>query len=673
MSQSVSQRAISPAQAVEYALKLLERNPALAERQAREILKVLPDDVRAIFIVGTARRRAGDTEAARAILERLVRVQPDSAYAQHEYGLTLASLGESEAAITALRRAAALAEDLPDPWISLSDQLSLAGDAEGSARAYAEHVRASLKTPALIAAADALRENRPRDAEQMLRAHLLANPADVAALRLFGETASRLGHTDDAEEILARCVEHAPDFVGARHSYALVLFEQNKALEALAHIEHLLARTPGEAKYLALLAACHAFLGDYDRALDILRQVLAEHPRQAKVWVTYGQSLRIVGRREEAIAAFRQAIALQPGLGDAFWNLADFKTVGLGAAEVAAMRAQLADPALADEDRVHMHYALGRILEDSQDWAESFSHFAQGARLRRAAGNWDADAHTAQMETTRALFNAGFFETLPAGGCADTAPIFILGLPRAGSTLLEQILGSHPKVEATMELADMTHITARLGRAGRAGRGPDYATTVSALTGDERRALGEEYIARTQRYRTQGKPFFIDKMPGNFAHIGFIRTILPNAKIIDVRRHPMASCFALFKQLFYRGQMFSYEQTEIARYYCDYAHLMAHFDCVLPGWIHRVIYDDLVEDTEAEIRRLLAFCGLPFDAACLDFWTSARAVPTHSSEQVRQPIFRSGLERWRHYEPWLGPIHQGVQPVMPFWRQAAGR
>ncbi len=668
MIEKAAPKGISPSQAVEHALALLPQKPALAERQAQEILKVLPQDMRALFIVGAARRRAGDAQAARAMLEPLAKAQPNSAFVHHELGLALASLGESAPALAALRHATTLARDLPDPWISLSDQLALAGDAKGASAAYAEHVRAALKNPDLLAAAEALQAGKPRDAEPALRRALAENPADVAALRMLAETASRLGHYDDAEEMLARCVAAAPDFAGARHTYALVLYEQNKAADAIGHLEYLLAAAPGEAKYLALLAACHAFVGEYERAIEILQRVLAEHPGQPNLWVTYGQALRITGRRGQAVAAFRRALSVKPSLGEAWWSLADLKTEPLSQTDIAAMRAALADPALGDDDRFHIHYALGRALEDAQSWEESFAQYAQGAKLRRAQAPFDADANTAQMEVARALFTAPFFRERAEGGCADPAPIFIVGLPRSGSTLVEQILASHSRVEATMELADLIHISARLGRAGRAGRGPDYATVVTGLGPAERTALGEEYIARTRRYRRLGLPYFIDKMPSNFAFIGIIRLILPNAKIIDVRRQPMAACFAVFKQLFFRGQMFSYDQQDVARYYRDYLALMAHFDEAAPGCIHRVVYEDLVEDTEAEIRRLLAFCGLAFEADCLRFWESDRAVPTHSSEQVRQPIFRSGLDRWRHYQPWLGPMQNALATALDNWR-----
>ena len=649
-------------------MKLLNSNPALAERQAREILKVLPHDARALFIVGAARRRAGDANAARAVLEPLAKAQPSSAYAHHELGLALASLGESAAAIAALRRASELKRDSPQNWLSLSDQLTNNGDTEGAAAAYAEHVRASLKDPNLLKAADALRDGKFAVAEEVLRRHLVALPTDVAAMRMLAETVARLGRYDDAEELLERCLELAPGFVGARHNYALLLFQQNKPGEAIAHLEHLLAEAPKEAKYLSLLGASLGYIGEFDRSIEVMTRLLAEHPKQPKIWLNYGQTLRVTGRVPEAIEAFRHVIALNPRMGEAYWSLADLKTLRFSNAEVAAMRTQLADGALGAEDRLNLHYALGKALEDGGLWEESFQHYAHGAKLRRAMLPHDPDQNTAWVERCKALFTREFFASRAEDGSPDPAPIFVVGLPRSGSTLIEQILGSHSMVEATMELPEIIHLVGRLGRDGRKNEELDYPEVTARLSAEARAALGAGFIARTRRYRKLGRAFFIDKMPSNFFHIGLIRLMLPQAKIIEVRRHPMAACFSAFKQHFFRGQNFSYDLGDLGRYYCDYVALMAHFDSALPGRIHRVIYEDLIEDTQPEVHRLLDYCGLDFEEGCVRFWESARAVPTHSSEQVRRPIFREGLEQWRNYEPWLKPLRVALGPVFETWR-----
>ena len=312
-------------------------------------------------------------------------------------------------------------------------------------------------------------------------------------------------------------------------------------------------------------------------------------------------------------------------------------------------------------------FALGKALEDAGEWAGSFEHYQAGNALRRERLSYDADETTAHVARSKALFTPAFFAGRSGAGSPAPDPIFVIGLPRSGSTLVEQILSSHSKVEGTMELPDIASIARRLGGERREGEEPAYPGVLADLTPEQLKALGEEYLERTRIQRKTGRPLFIDKMPNNFAHIGLIHLILPNAKIVDVRRHPLACCFSGFKQHFARGQGFTYDLTDIGRYYADYAALMAHVDAVLPGRAHRVIYEQLVEDPETEIRRLLAYCGLEFEPACLSFHETARPVRTASSEQVRQPLYRDGLDQWRHYEPWLGPLKAALGRTLETW------
>ncbi|HEY5070425.1 MAG TPA: sulfotransferase [Caulobacteraceae bacterium] len=654
--------------ALDHAWRLLPTHPILAERQALEILGAVPGDPRAVLILGAARRRKGDPLGARAVLAPLAVAQPASAGAHHELALTLAALGETDQAIAALRRAVALKPDMPDAWRSLGDLLTLAGDTAGADGAYARHIRASVNDPALMAAATALCEDRLAVAERLLRDHLKAFPTDVAAIRMLAETGTRLGRYGDAELLLARCLELSPSFIGARHNYAIVLYRQQKAALAIPQIESLLAHEPRDPAYRNLMAACLGLVGEYARAIEIYEGVLGEYPEQPKIWLAYGHALRTAGRRKEGVAAYNRCIAMAPGLGEAYWSLANLKTVRFSPAEEAAMRAQLEASGASAEDRLHLHYALGKALEDAGDYAASFGHYAQGARLRREQAPYDAEATTAQLGRARALFTARFFAARAGAGSPSTAPVFIVGLPRSGSTLVEQILASHSAVEGTMELPEIVAMARDLGRRGTKGVGAVYPEILAELDATQLGAMGEEFLAATRIQRKLGRPFFIDKMPNNFQHIGFIKLILPEAKIVDARRSPMAACFSAFKQHFARGQAFSYDLADLGRYYRDYVDLMAHFDEVLPGKVHRVIYEDLVEDTEAEVRRLLAWCGLPFEAACLRFWENERAVRTASSEQVRTPIFREGLEQWRHYEPWLGPLAKALGPALEGWR-----
>jgi tetratricopeptide (TPR) repeat protein len=650
--------------ALDRAAKLLAVNPALAERQAEEILKVVPNDPRAVLMVGMARRRRGDAAGARAVLEPLALAQPRSAQTHLELGLVLAALARGDEALHALRRAVALKRDLAEGWRAIGDLLTARGDPGGADAAYAQHIRAAVTDPRLMAAADALCEDRLSVAEQLLREHLKDHPTDVAAMRLLGETGTRLGRYGDVELLLTRALELAPSFSAARYNLAIVLYRQQKGAEALPHLERLLANEPNEPNYRNLMAACLGLVGEYQRAIELYDALLTEFPAQPKIWLSYGHALRTAGRRNEAIAAYNRCIEQAPAMGETWWSLANLKTVPFTSGQEEAMRRHLAADGLPPEDRLHFHYALGKALEDRGELAGSFDHYAEGARLRRSERPYEAAENHEQMLRAKALFTRAFFEERAAAGSSAADPIFVVGLPRAGSTLIEQILASHSAVEGTMELPDIAALARRLGKPGSKTEGPRYPEALADLDPAVLAPLGDEYIERTRIHRKRGRPFFIDKMPNNLHHVGLIRLILPNAKIIDARRGAMASCFSAFKQLFARGHAFSYDLTDLGLYYRDYVELMAHFDAVLPGRICRVVYEDMVEDTEGQVRRLLDYCGLPFEEGCLRFHENDRPVRTASSEQVRQPIFREGLEQWRRYEPWLGPLAAALGPEL---------
>jgi tetratricopeptide (TPR) repeat protein len=658
----------SQAALIERAATLLATDPAQAGRQAETILKVSPNDPRALLILGSARRRLGDVRGARAVLAPLARAYPRAANTQYELGLALSQLGEPGAA-AALRQATALNRDLADAWRALGDILFREGDAPGAEQAYAEHRRAAVTDPALKPAAQALFDGDVVRAETLLRAYVTAHLDDLTATRMLAEVYLRQARYGDAEVLLAHCLAHDPGHDGARFSYTDALFRQQKAPQAIVEVERLLADGPKDPAYLNLWAACLALVGEDVRVIEIYEDLLTDFPRQPRLWLNYGHTLRAVGRREDAVAAYKQSLTLAPGLGDAYWSLANLKVAALDTADESAMTAALARADLAADDRLHLHYALGKALEDRGQHAASFEHYALGAAIRRRETPYDADATTAQLRQSQALFSREFFAARPNMGSASGAPIFIVGLPRSGSTLVEQILASHSAVEGTMELPDIGLAANSLGY-GHVG-GASYPDGLARLDANALSALGESFIETTGVHRKLGRPFFIDKMPNNFQHLGLIQLILPRAKIIDVRRHPLGSCFSAFKQHFAQGQAFSYDLIDLGRYYRDYVELMAHFDAVLPGRVCRVIYEDLVEDTEGEVRRLLDHCGLPFEAACLKFYENDRAVRTVSSEQVRRPIFRGGLDQWRAYEPWLGPLKTALGPALEDWRDEA--
>jgi tetratricopeptide (TPR) repeat protein len=650
--------------ALAHAAKLLDADPVLAAEQAREILKVVPDQPVATVILGAALRAQGDPTGAIAILAPLAGQHPDWVSPHYELGLALGAAGRAIEATAALRRAVTIQPAMADAWRALGDHLTAAGDRHGADEAYARHIRAATRDPRLLEPAAALCEGRIAVAEQLLREHLKKFPTDVAAIRMLAEVAARLGRFRDSETLLHRCLELAPRFDAARHNLAVVLHRQNRPAEALGEVETLLASDPANVGARNLKAAILARIGDLAGSTEIYEQVLRDHPQQPKVWHSYGHSLKTGGRTREAVEAYRRSLALTPGFGEAYWSLANLKTFRFAPADVEAMLAQLARPDLTVEDRFHFHFALGKAFEDAADYARSFEHYAEGNRLRRSVIDYDAEELTDRVRRSKSLFTAPFFAERAGQGSPAPDPIFVVGLPRSGSTLVEQILSSHSQVEGTMELPDIGTIARGLSGRKRKGDPPAYPEVLERLGADELRELGERYLEQTRIQRRTAAPFFVDKMPNNWEHIGLIHLILPNARIVDARRHPMSCCFSAFKQHFARGQRFSYSLDELGRYYRDYVELTAHFDAVLPGRVHRVVYERMVSETESEVRRLLDYCGLPFEEGCLRFYENERAVRTASSEQVRQPIYRDALEQWTHFEPWLGALAPHLGPAL---------
>jgi tetratricopeptide (TPR) repeat protein len=650
--------------AVRNAARLLQTDPALAAEQAAEILKSVPNQPLAMLLLGVARRTAGDAAGAMQVLEPLLVMHPQWALAHYELALALGGMERAAEALGALRRAVELKPDLADAWRALGDQLTIAGDRQGADAAYAQNIKASTKDPNLLMAAAALCENRIPQAEALLRAHLKKYPTDVAAIRMFAEVAARLQRYLDAEKLLERCLELAPSFSGARHNYAIVLHRQNRPEAALREIDALLAADPHNPGYSNLKAAILARIGELDDSIEIYAAVLASHSQHPKIWMSYGHALKTKGREAESIDAYRKSIELCPSLGEAYWSLANLKTVRFAPAELQAMTEQVARTDLPLDDRFHLHFALGKALEDAHDYARAFENYSEGNRLRRSQIVYDADDISARLRRCRSMITPQLLESHAGYGADAADPIFIVGLPRAGSTLIEQILSSHSQVEGTMELPDIPAIAKSLFDIAKKSQALGYSEILAALSAEECRALGERYLAGTRIQRKTAAPFFIDKMPNNFAHLDIILLALPNAKIIDARRHPLGCCFSGFKQHFARGQYFSYSLQDLGRYYRDYVEHMAHFDAVLPGRIHRVIYESMIDDTEREVRRLLDYCGLPFEENCLRFYENSRSVRTASSQQVRQPIFREGVDQWRHFEPWLDPLKIALGSVL---------
>lgn len=542
---------------------------------------------------------------------------------------------------------------LADAWRARGNQLHLAGDEAGGDAAHLQALNASIADPALLHAADALARNDLPVAERLLRERLKQAPTDVGAIRMLAELAGRIGRHRDAENLLRRAIELAPGFAAARHNLALLLHRHGNPAEALTQIDRLIADEPDNITYTILRAAILGRLGDYQTAITAYRAILDHYPRQAKVWMSMGHALKTVGQQDESIAAYRRSLVLEPTLGSSWWSLANLKTFRFTPDDVTAMEEALTVPGTSEEDRYQLEFALGKAREDAGEWQASFGHYAEANRRRRTLLDYDPAHITAIVDRQRATLDADFFAARQGWGFPADDPIFVVSLPRSGSTLIEQILASHSAVEGTMELPDIGMIAGRLGPGG-----------IMQLTESEARAWGEDYLARTAVQRKDGKPHFVDKMPNNWTYLALIQLILPNARIVDARRHPLGCGWSLFKQHFARGQSFSYDLAEIGRYYRDYVRALDHVDHVLPGRVHRVFYEAMVEDTETQVRALLDAVGLPFEAACLRFHETERAVRTASSEQVRRPIFREGLDHWRHFEPWLGPLADALGPVL---------
>ncbi len=650
--------------ALAHAANLLSTRPDLAQTQVDEILKAVPGHPQALMLLGAAHRRQGDLTAALSVLTPLAASQPKAASVHLELGLALSDAGDPKGAITALQRTTALKPAQPDAWRALADLYVVAGDVAGADRAYAQSIRWSTEDAALMEAAIALADDKLAVAERLLKARLNDTPTDVAAMRMLAEVAGRLGRYGDSERLLTRALELAPGFDAARHNLATVLYRQAKLEPALDEINRLLAKSPNDPNYRNLQAGALARVGDVTESIAVYGKMLRDYPNQPKGWLSYGHALKTAGRHADGVAAYRRSIAQQPSFGEAYWSLANLKTFKFEPGEVEAMRSQLARDDLDLEHRFHLHFALGKALEDARAFEESFYHYAQGNRLRRSVIDYDADEGRESLQRAKALFTPDFFTARKGQGAEAPDPIFIVGLPRSGSTLIEQILDSHSQVEGTAELPEIGFIARTLGDRKRKSEPSRYPEAIAELSPEQLRQLGQSFIDKTRIQRKTAKPFFIDKLPNNFLHIGLIQTILPNAKIIDARRSPMGACFSGFKQHFARGQNFSYDLEDLGRYYADYVELMAHFDTVSPGKIHRVFYEKMVEDTEGEVRRLLDYCGLDFEDGCLRFYENERAVRTASSEQVRSPIFTDAVEHWRHYEPWLEPLKSALGEVL---------
>ena len=634
---------------------LLESDPAAAVRLASVMLERSPGHEAVQLLLATACRNLGNPARSQALLASLAGAQPGSATLQLELGRACAAAGRNAEAMSAFEAAVALDARLAEAWHGLAAQRFIAGDTHGGDLAYAQYDRLAPQPPEFNDAAIALGDRRLDVAIGSLKQRLQKAPEDVRALRMLATIACARDDNYESEEYLARCLRLAPGYAAARFDLASALCAQQRHAEAAPHVERLLASGPRNPGYLGLKAQSLRFYGQNAKAIALLQEAIADNPDDAESWLFYGHLRRDTGAQAGAIEAYRQALEMQPGMGEAYWSLANLKTVRFTAADREAME-QFARRAPPGPGRAQLEFALGKACEDAAQYAQAFEHYARGNALHRATIFFAPADLTQSVRRSKALLTKQFFAERAGWGSQRADPIFIVGMPRSGSTLLEQILASHSQVEGTRELPDVPGMVRELIVSAKPAGESNYPDLVGTLRRDALEAYAARYLQQTQVHRPLGRPRFVDKMPGNFAHVGLIHLMFSRATVIDARRHPMGCCFSCFRQLFGRGQPFSYDQQELALHYRDYCELMEHFDAVLPGRVHRVYYEQLVADPEAEVRRLLEHCGLPFEPGCLKFYENRRVVTTISSEQVRRPINSDAVEQWRHFEPWLGTL-----------------
>ncbi len=626
---------------------------ALKEADAR--LRDLPENRDFLLAAATSLRCLRRISEALAILDRLEALQPRFSHLHQERGLCQVVLKDAPKAIDGLLRAVNINPALPASWSMLEGLYRLTGDAANGATAAAHVETLKALPPEVVTATSLFSDGDIAPAERIVRDYLLRYGDHPEAMRLLARIGMARDVLDDAELLLEGVLALAPEYRAARHDYAQTLARRHKYVQAREQIERLLDLEPGNPDYRSLAASIAVGLGEHDRAIALYRDMLADTPTSPDVHLWIAHALKTVGQIPEAIDAYRAAAQARADFGDAYWSLANLKLYRFSDEEMASMRTQEALGSTGKVDRYHLCFALGKALEDRDQIEESWSYYDRGNALKRSESRYRPEIMETNTRQQIEVCTRDFFASRSGWGDPRPDPIFILGLPRSGSTLLEQILASHSKVDGTQELADIQRIVLEIQ-----GRDPDldnprYPASLADMSREDFACLGERYLAETRVYRGD-RPFFIDKMPNNFRHIGLIQLMLPNARIIDARRKPMACCFSNLKQLFAQGQEFTYSIEDISRYYSTYIDLMQHWNVVFPERILRVDHEEMVDDLEGGVRRILDHCGLAFEPACIEFYKTRRSIRTPSSEQVRRPIFRDGLDQWRKYEPWLGPL-----------------
>ena len=625
-----------------------------------EKLLLTEPEAEALYCLAVCQRKLADYQGALATLDRLIELDVDFSRAYQERGFLLRELNQIDQATAAFEHAVALNPALFASWRSLAGTKGYARSVEAGRQAnWLQQL-----PPELLSVTSLLAQKQFDNAETLCKQFLKKQPSHPEAMRLLAAIAAKLQIYDDAEHLLEGALTLHPGYLRARLDYVEILHKRQKFNRSLDQANDLAKSDPNNPGFLLMLGNAQQACSDFEGALQSYAKARSLAPAHTPTDIALGNALKTIGQTKAAIEAYQHAIATRIDCGEAYWSLSNLKTYRFNNQQLADMHQVLDRPELPDSDRTHLCFALGKAYEDEQSYAESFKYYEQGNELRAVRSPYDAPRLARVLDYQREFFTAEFFAEHARVGHPGPDPIFIVGLPRSGSTLLEQILAAHSKVDGTMELSNIISM-AHGFNAKRASSTPrPYPEVLNELTGDDLVELGQQYLTDTAHHR-QGAPLFIDKMPNNFRHIALIRLILPNAKIIDARRDPMACCFSGYKQLFAEGQEFSYRQEDLAHYYTAYVNIMQHWDEALPGAVLRVENESLIANPEQQIRRMLDYCGLEFEEACLNFHQSDRAVRTPSSEQVRQPINSSAVNQWRNYRPYLSSLEEGLGALAP--------
>jgi tetratricopeptide (TPR) repeat protein len=615
------------------------------------------DNIELWYLIAVAQRYAKTLPLALTSINELLKLENKHSRANQEKGFIYLALNETTLAKKSFEKAVELNPSLVASWQALI-QLYRDENQQNNIQKAANHLEKLKKLPpALLAVTELMHEGKLLKAEQICRHFLQNNKRHVDGMCMLAEIGIELKIYDDAEFLLASALELDPNHIHARSLYLNLLIRLGKYKVAAQQVEPLLIAQPDNLSFKIAKASALTGLGEIEQAISLFEQVVAENDQVPGFHLQLGHALKTKGEIEKAISSYQKAYQISPSYGDAFWSLANTKTYRFSDSEIAQMQTQQNNEDLALLDSIQLHFATGKAFEDRKDYDQAFKSYQKGNELQHAHNGFDITKFEQQVAEQIKYCTPELFKNRGNLGLNVPDPIFILGLPRAGSTLLEQILASHSQVDGTMELHNILGLASRLRGRSKSQNDEEaqYPKNLAEINPDYFKRFGQQFIDETQVYREKA-PLFIDKMPNNFIHIGLIRLILPNAKIIDARRSPMACCFSGFKQLFAEGQDFSYNLEDIGRYYQAYLKIMAHWDAVLPGHVLTVNHEDVVDDLEKQVRRMLDFVGLEFEQSCVDFHKTKRNIKTPSSEQVRQPIYKSATEQWRYFEPYLGPL-----------------